>query len=122
MSTATAGRGAPYWYEWFVGLREVIGLIDEGSEITSVAFQLEGVKGWDDVVVKLTDDSRRCYQVKHTLDAASYAPDTDLDNIRDSVVGILFGLVVTAFVFNYVWPERAANRIKNQSSDKLLYS
>jgi hypothetical protein len=34
MSTATAGRGDPYWYEWFVGLREVIGMIDEGSEIT----------------------------------------------------------------------------------------
>jgi hypothetical protein len=49
MSTATAGRGDPYWYKWFVGLREVIGMIDEGSEITSVAFQLEGVKGWDDV-------------------------------------------------------------------------
>ncbi len=73
MSTATAGRGDPYWYEWFVGLREVIGMIDEGSEITSVAFQLEGVKGWDDVVVKLADGSRRCYQVKYTLDAASFA-------------------------------------------------
>jgi uncharacterized membrane protein YccC len=36
-----------------------------------------------------------------------YAPDTDLDNVRNRVVGILFGLVVTAFVFNYIWPERA---------------
>jgi hypothetical protein len=24
---------------------------------------------------------------------------------RNRVVGILFGLVVTAFVFNYIWPE-----------------
>ncbi len=36
-----------------------------------------------------------------------YAPDTDLDNVRDRVVGILFGLLVTAFVFNYIWPEPA---------------
>ena len=36
-----------------------------------------------------------------------YAPDTDLDKVRDRVVGILFGLVVTAVVFHYIWPERA---------------
>ena len=42
-----------------------------------------------------------------------YAPDTDLDNVRDRVVGILFGLIVTGLVFQYIWPERAADRIKN---------
>jgi uncharacterized membrane protein YccC len=36
-----------------------------------------------------------------------YAPDTDLDNVRNRVVGILFGLVVTGLVFQYVWPERS---------------
>jgi uncharacterized membrane protein YccC len=36
-----------------------------------------------------------------------FAPDTDLDNVRDRVVGILFGLLVTGFVFKYIWPERA---------------
>jgi multidrug resistance protein MdtO len=36
-----------------------------------------------------------------------FAPDTDLDNVRDRVVGILFGLVVTGLVFRYIWPERA---------------
>jgi uncharacterized membrane protein YccC len=36
-----------------------------------------------------------------------YAPDTDLDNVRNRVVGILFGLVVTGLVFQYIWPERA---------------
>jgi uncharacterized membrane protein YccC len=36
-----------------------------------------------------------------------YAPDTDLDNVRNRMVGILFGLVVTGFVFQYIWPERA---------------
>jgi multidrug resistance protein MdtO len=35
-----------------------------------------------------------------------FAPDTDLDNVRNRVVGILFGLTVTGFVFQYIWPER----------------
>jgi uncharacterized membrane protein YccC len=36
-----------------------------------------------------------------------YAPDTDLDNVRNRMVGILFGLIVTGLVFQYIWPERA---------------
>jgi uncharacterized membrane protein YccC len=43
-----------------------------------------------------------------------YAPDTDLDNVRDRVVGILFGLIVTGFVFRYIWPERG--RIESASA------
>src|SRR4051794_28436642 len=35
-----------------------------------------------------------------------YAPDTDLDNVRNRVVGILFGLIVTGLVFKYIWAER----------------
>jgi len=41
-----------------------------------------------------------------------YAPDTDLDNVRNRVVGILFGLVVTGLVFRYIWPERAVRRLQ----------
>ena len=36
-----------------------------------------------------------------------YAPDTDLDKIRDRVVGILIGIAITTVVFYYLWPERA---------------
>src|SRR6201981_3905921 len=39
-----------------------------------------------------------------------YAPDTDLDNVRDRVGGILFGLIVTGLVFRYVWPEYARTK------------
>src|SRR6266853_123051 len=42
-----------------------------------------------------------------------YAPDTDLHKVRDRVVGILLGLVVTALVFHYVWPERASDRLRD---------
>src|SRR5438132_2582730 len=41
-----------------------------------------------------------------------YAPDTDLDNVRNRVVGILLGLVVTALVFQYIWPERTIDRLR----------
>src|SRR5881396_1671359 len=41
-----------------------------------------------------------------------YAPDTDLDNVRNRVIGILFGLIVTAFVFKYFWPERTIDRLR----------
>jgi len=44
-----------------------------------------------------------------------YAPDTDLDNVRNRVVGILFGLIVTGLVFQYIWPERA--RLTTRTSE-----
>jgi multidrug resistance protein MdtO len=40
-----------------------------------------------------------------------YAPDTDLDNVRNRVIGILLGLTVTGLVFNYIWPERTIDRL-----------
>ena len=42
-----------------------------------------------------------------------YAPDTDLDNVRNRVVGILFGLIVTGLVFQYIWPERTIDRLRD---------
>jgi uncharacterized membrane protein YccC len=41
-----------------------------------------------------------------------YAPDTDLDNVRNRVVGILFGLLVTGLIFHYIWPERAQTAVR----------
>ena len=43
----------------------------------------------------------------------NYTPDTDLDNVRNRVVGILLGLFVTAVVFQYIWPERAIDRLRD---------
>src|SRR5256712_1089253 len=42
-----------------------------------------------------------------------YAPDTDLDNVRNRVIGILFGLIVTGLVFQYIWPERTIDRLRD---------
>jgi multidrug resistance protein MdtO len=41
-----------------------------------------------------------------------YAPDTDLDNVRNRVIGILLGLLVTGLVFQYIWPERTIDRLR----------
>src|SRR5882672_10654594 len=41
-----------------------------------------------------------------------YAPDTDLDNVRNRVIGILLGLIVTGLVFKYIWPERTIDRLR----------
>jgi uncharacterized membrane protein YccC len=41
-----------------------------------------------------------------------FAPDTDLDNIRDRLVGIILGIVVTTLVFRYLWPEEAGARTR----------
>jgi multidrug resistance protein MdtO len=42
-----------------------------------------------------------------------YAPDTDLDNVRNRVIGILLGLIVTGLVFQYIWPERTIDRLRD---------
>ncbi len=49
-----------------------------------------------------------------------YAPDTDLDNVRNRVVGILFGLIVTGLVFRYIWPERTIDRLRGALRQVLL--
>lgn len=41
-----------------------------------------------------------------------FAPGTDLESIRDRIAGILLGIVVTSLVFRYLWPERAADRLR----------
>jgi len=41
-----------------------------------------------------------------------YAPDTDLDNVRNRVIGILLGLIVTGLVFRSIWPERTIDRLR----------
>ncbi len=38
-----------------------------------------------------------------------YGPSTDVTEFRDRFVGVVFGVVVMALVFAYVWPERAGS-------------
>lgn len=61
-----AGSAEPSWYEWMYGLVHVVELLDPDSSIKAVAFQLTGVKGWDDVGVRHEDGSVELMQMKHT--------------------------------------------------------
>jgi len=71
MSNPTAGKGTPYWYEWTVGLLKVVEMMRPDSGITSVSFQENGVKGWDDVVVRHKHDRIDYIQVKHTREGTN---------------------------------------------------
>jgi multidrug resistance protein MdtO len=42
----------------------------------------------------------------------SFAPDTDFTKIRDRLVGIVLGIVVTTLVFRYLWPAPEAPALK----------
>jgi multidrug resistance protein MdtO len=41
-----------------------------------------------------------------------YAPDTNFTTIRDRVVGIAIGIVVSSTVFRHVWPEHAIDALR----------
>jgi multidrug resistance protein MdtO len=45
-----------------------------------------------------------------------FAPDTNFTTIRDRLVGIVLGLVVSSAVFLYLWPERDLERTINVAS------
>jgi multidrug resistance protein MdtO len=41
-----------------------------------------------------------------------FAPDTGFVTIRDRIVGIVLGILVTSCVFHYIWPERARDKLR----------
>jgi multidrug resistance protein MdtO len=48
-----------------------------------------------------------------------FAPDTDFDTIRDRLVGIALGILVSSAVFRYLWPELAVERLRATLSKAL---
>ena len=48
-----------------------------------------------------------------------FAPDTNFDTIRDRLVGIVLGIIVSSAVFRYVWPELAVERLRATLSRAL---
>ena len=63
---STAGSAEPYWFEWETGLLSLIEMLDENSDVVAVAFQLRGVKGWDDVGVRFRNGKVVLKQMKHS--------------------------------------------------------
>jgi len=65
------GAGDPYIYEWYVGLENVIKMLNPDSGIRCVVFQHDDYNTIDDVVVEYTNGSvQMCYQVKHNVETA----------------------------------------------------
>lgn len=76
MSSTQPGSGDPYWYEWYVGLENVINLIAGRDDISSVTFQEANLTGVDDVVVRYQDNrGATCYQVKFKKETTASARD-----------------------------------------------
>lgn len=65
---STPGIGDPYWYEWFVGLKYVLRMLNHDSGISCVVFQHGEYNTIDDVVVEYDNGNKQlCYQVKHEI-------------------------------------------------------
>jgi hypothetical protein len=62
----SAGIGDPYWYEWGIGLLKAVEMLNSDSGIEALAFQKDGIKGWDDVVIRYRSGRQDYYQVKHS--------------------------------------------------------
>lgn len=68
----TPGIGDPYWYEWYIGLEQVINMLDPDTNIKSVVFQHGEYDTIDDVVVEYVDGNTEiCYQVKHEISTSN---------------------------------------------------
>lgn len=63
----TPGIGDPYWYEWYVGLEQLIRMLNPDNSIEYVMFQSDIHNTIDDVVVGYTNKKEICYQVKHEI-------------------------------------------------------
>lgn len=62
------GIGDPYWFEWNVGLKYIIEMLNPDSGISCVIFQHETFHTIDDVVVEYDNGTNQiCYQVKHEI-------------------------------------------------------
>lgn len=87
----TSGQAHPYWYEWFVGLIEVVKLLNPDEGIRHVAFQVASIQGWDDVVVTHAN-GRRLYQVKHTREEnnLTFGSLVEIDDKGNSLLRSLF--------------------------------
>ena len=80
---STPGIADPYWFEWYVGLKNVIDMLNPDSGIESVVFQHETYNTIDDVVVEYQEGNKQiCYQVKHEI-ATSNSKNLTFGNLLE---------------------------------------
>ena len=60
------GMADPYWYEWSVGQKYIVEMLNPDSHIQYVELQADVQLGLDDVVITYDDGKTKFIQVKHT--------------------------------------------------------
>ena len=69
---STPGIADPYFYEWYIGIKYLIEMLNPDSGIKCVVFQHEVYDTIDDVVVEYNNGNKEmCYQVKHEIETSS---------------------------------------------------
>lgn len=58
----SAGIGDPYFYEWTVGQKEILKMLNPDNKIRSVVLEIDGYIGIDDVVFNYLDGSTEFIQ------------------------------------------------------------
>lgn len=69
---STPGIADPYFYEWYVGIKCLVEMLNTDSYISCVIFQHELYDTIDDVVVEYNNGNREiCYQIKHEISTST---------------------------------------------------
>lgn len=113
----SVGIGDPYWYEWGIGLLKVVEMLNPDSGIDAVAFQKEGIKGWDDVVIRYRSGHREYYQVKHSRPRTNLT-FSDLVGKSDDQLSLLGSLVTSWHEMDLADTDSSCILITNRSAGK----
>jgi multidrug resistance protein MdtO len=95
-----------------IALASIVFLLPHMTSITQLALLVGAVAalgGWIAMGSERTNYAglQLAFAVYLPLLEAGYVPTTDVTEMRDRFIGIVFGVIVMALVFSYVWPERA---------------
>ena len=85
----TPGIGDPYWYEWYVGIENIIKMLNPDNGIEYVVFQSSGHETIDDVVVGKNNNVELCYQVKHVRTEKTFTFSSLIKKDEKSVKSLL---------------------------------
>lgn len=113
---STPGINDPTWYEWFVGIKHIVEMLNPDSNIKCVIFQHGEFDTIDDVVVELKDGSKQiCYQIKHEI-STSQGRNLTFGKLMEEKDGKT-SLIAAIFVG---W--RKANEISKCKIEPILYT
>lgn len=112
------GMGDPFWYEWSVGEKQIINMLNDDNNIDFVELQANVGLGLDDVVVTYSDGRVLCIQVKHTRvdDTLTFADlvYTSKKTSKSLLAGLADSWQEESSKYTEVIPQIFTNRRKGQ--------